>query len=432
MAKSIGIGIAGLGTVGAGVVRQLRRNRGLIHRQAGIAIRIVKVAELDKRRMDELRIPAKCRARSLDELVTDPEVQIVAEIIGGTGVAKDLTLKALRAGKHVVTANKALLAKHWQRLFGLAHKQGCAIGFESSVMAGVPVIRSLARGLAGNAVQSVLGILNGTTNYILTRMSECGDEFSAALAEAQRLGLCEANPSLDIDGHDPAQKLSILASIATGKWLPPAKILREGIRHIEQADIAEAREAFGYVLRPLAIFKVGKNGVEARVHPTFVPSRHPLANVSSEFNAALINTDTAGPIMLTGRGAGERPAASGVVSDIIALASALAADRGVPVPFAPSAEKLKVLPVDEVESKFYLRFTVIDKPGVLSTISGVLGKDNVSIATCHQPLRSRTGSVPIVMVTHKAREGNIRQALARIDRRRKIVRHSTVAIRIEE
>jgi len=433
MAKAINLGIAGLGTVGAGVVRQLRRNRGIIRRQAGVDIRIALVAELDKRRMDALRIPQARRARDMQELVNRPDIQIVVELIGGTGAAKTVVMKALASGKHVVTANKALLAKEWRRVFTLAHKHRCAVGFESSVMAGVPVIRGLAAGLAGNAVQSVFGILNGTSNYILSGMAESGSDFRSVLAEAQRLGLCEADASLDIEGHDAAQKLAILASIATGKWLPPGRVFREGIAHIERADIVEARDEFDYVLRPLAICKSGKDGVEARVHPTFVPATHPLATVGSEFNAALINTDTAGPITLMGKGAGQGPAASGVVSDIIALARALRGEDGrVPESPEPPTEMLSVLPMESVESKFYLRFSVIDKPGVLSSISGVLGANNVSIASCHQRGRSKTGSVAIVMVTHEAREGDVRKALRRINRKRKIVKRRTVAIRIEE
>ena len=376
MAGAIKIGLAGLGTVGAGVVRALRRNRALVTEQAGGPIEIARVAERDASRFRALRIPAACRTGDTGALIDDPEIRIVVELIGGTGVAKDVALGALRAGKHLVTANKALLAKHWRQVFSLAHKQGCAVGFESSVMAGVPVVRSLERGLAGNAVASVLGILNGTTNFVLTRMAERGEEFPAALAEARRRGMCEADARLDTDGYDAAQKLSILASIALGRWLPPGRVFREGIGHIEQADIVEARDQFGYVLRPLAIFKAHADGVEARVHPTLVPRTHPLATVAHEFNAVLINGDASGPITLMGKGAGEGPAASGVVGDIIEIARALTRHEGggVPASFKPGGGTARVIPVADLTSKFYVRFSVIDEPGVLSLISGVLGK----------------------------------------------------------
>jgi len=434
MVQEIGIGIAGLGTVGGGVVEMLRRTRPLIRSVVGADIVIRRVAELDERRLRALRIGRNIRAGSLEELARDPDVRIVVELIGGTSAAHSLVASALRAGKHVVTANKALIATRWRSILSLAIRKGCAVGFEASVMAGVPVIRALEQGLAGNRIRSILGILNGTSNFIVTRMSERGEEFAQSLSEARKRGLCEAEASLDVDGHDAAQKLSILGSIALGKWLPPALVFREGIRGLEHYDLSEAREEFGYVLRPLAILKVRDEGVEARVHPTFVPAEHPLAAVSDEFNAALIDCDAAGPIMLTGKGAGADPAASGVVSDLIALARAVAGhERGLPpLPRAPAPGTPAVVPIAEVENKFYLRFSVIDKPGVLSYISGVLGRNGVSIAGCYQRGRSMRGSVPVVMVTHEAREGNVRRALAQIDRARSIVKRKTVAIRIEE
>jgi homoserine dehydrogenase len=301
-------------------------------------------------------------------------------------------------------------------------------------MAGVPVIRTLQEGLAGNHISSLLGILNGTSNFILTRMANRGVEFKRALDEARRKGLAEANASLDIDGYDAAQKLSILGSIALGKWVPPTDVHREGIGHIERADLEAARSQFGYVLRPLAIFKNRGDAVEARVHPTFVPEAHPLASVENEFNALLIHSDTAGPVTLAGKGAGERPAASGVISDIISLARAIhrGGDRGAAVPLQPGADRARVAPLSDVETKFYLHFSVVDRPGVLSFISGVLGKNLVSIATMHQRDRSEQGAVPVIMVTHEAREGAVRKALAVIDAATSIAKRKTVAIRIEE
>lgn len=433
-AQRVKIGIVGLGVVGMGVARALRRNRAVIRARAGAGVDVRWAAEVDRKRLAASGLPPECCTGDYRAVLSDPEVQIVVEVVGGTGVAREVVLGALRAGKHVVTANKALLAKHWPEVFTLAHERGCAVGFEASVMAGVPVIRGLQEGLAGNAVQSLFGILNGTTNFVLTRMAR-GLEFDAALAEAREKGLAEADASLDIDGHDAAQKLAILGSISTGKWLPPSDVAREGIGHVERYDIAEAREQFGYALRLLAVFKDRGDRVEARVHPTFVPLSHPLAAVENEFNALLVNGDTAGPITFSGRGAGERPAASGVVSDIVNIARSLhqSGGRMTYVPMRPSAERALVIPLDEVQSKFYLRFSVVDRPRVLAFLAGALGERDVSIATCHQRGRSETGgAVPVVVVTHAARGGAIREALAEIDGRADFVKRKTVAIRIEE
>ena len=430
----IGIGVIGLGTVGASVVRVLRRNRALVRERCGVGVEVRRAVDLDRKRLRAVGLAPKCLGSDFHAVLADPEVQIVVELIGGVGAAREVVLGALRAGKHVVTANKALLAAHWQEIFSLAQERRCAVGFEASVMAGVPVIRSIEEGLAGNVIPSLLGILNGTSNFILTRMASRGMEFSRALGEARRNGLCEANASLDIDGHDAAQKLAILGSLAMGKWLPPAEVHREGIGGIEREHLVEAQEQFGYVLRPLAIFKHAGARVEARVHPTFVPKAHPLASVEDEFNAILITAETAGSVLLVGKGAGAKPAASGVISDVIGLARAIhqGGHEGMLVPLRPTRERVRVAPIEEVESKFYLRFSVIDRPGVLSYITGVLGKNHVSIATCHQRGRSEHGAVPVIIITHRAREGAVRKALAETDSATRIVKRKTIAIRIEE
>lgn len=431
---SIKIGVVGLGTVGAGVVKALRRNRSVVRDRCGVDVEVRRVADIDAKKLKAVKLPERCLTRDYADIIADPEIQIVVELIGGTSAARKLATGALRAGKHLVLANKALLATHWREIFTLAHKQRCAIGFEASVMAGVPVIRTIEEALAGNKIKSMLAILNGTSNFILTRIAKRGMEFRRALDEARRRGLCEANASLDIDGHDAAQKLSILASIALGKWLPPAWVYREGIGHVERWDVVEARDGFGYVIRPLAIFKAHGGTAEARVHPTLVPANHPLAAIENEFNAIHITADTAGPITLAGKGAGEKPAASGVISDVIGLARAIhqKGDDAALVPLPPVSEKVRATPMTQVESKFYLRFTVVDRPGVLSFITGELGRQKVSIASCHQRGRSASGSVPVVMITHHAREGAVRKALANVDTARRIVKRKTVAIRIEE
>jgi len=432
--EEIKIAVVGLGTVGAGVVKALRRNRRVVRARCGADVAVRYAVDVDRKRLRATPLPKRCQAADYRVALDDPEIQIVVELIGGTTAALDLIVSALKAGKHVVTANKALLAKHWRRIFSLAHKRCCAIGYESSVMAGVPVIRALQEGLAGNSVSSLFGILNGTSNFVLTRMENERVEFKPALAEARRRGFCEADASLDIDGDDAAQKLSILGSIALRTWLPPSKICREGIGHLERLDLDEAREQFGYAIRPLAILKRTPGAVEARVHPTLVPLSHPLAAVEEEFNAVLINADTAGAVMLTGRGAGEKPAASGVISDIVSLSRAIRQGGGgsALAPLRPVAEKLVITPAQDVESKFYLRFSVVDRPNVLSYIAGALGKQGVSIDRCHQRGRSEKGAVPVFMITHCAREGAVRRALAEIDSARRIIRRKTVAIRIEE
>ena len=431
---SVKIGVIGLGTVGGGVVSALRRNRAEVRARCGVDVEVSRVADLDRSRLQGIRLPDRSLTQDYKDVLNDPDVRVVVELVGGTGVARKVVLGALGAGKHVVTANKALLASSWAEIFALAHKNGRGVGFEASVMAGVPIIHTLEVGLAGNKIRSIHGILNGTSNFVLTRMDNRGVEMDRAIEEARKRGLCEADHSLDTEGHDAQQKLSILASIALGKWLPPDDIAREGIGHVEKQDLSEAREQYGYALRPLAIYKNIGGRIEARVHPTFIALDHPLAGIENEFNAALIQADTAGPVTIAGKGAGEKPAASGVISDIISLARAISerGDQGIVVPRPPDGRRIRITPLAEVESKYYLRFSVVDRPGVLSFISGALGKHGVSIATCHQRGRSESGTVSIFMTTHHARDGALRKALAAIDRRAAIVKRSTVAIRIEE
>lgn len=431
---SIKIGVVGLGTVGGGVVSALRRNRAVVRARCGVDVEVRRVADIDENRLKATKLPKKCLTRDYHDIVNDPQIHVVVELIGGTGIARKVLIEALNAGKHVVTANKALVATYWEELFSLAHRQKRGIGFEASVMAGVPVIRTLAEGLAGNNIRSIHAILNGTSNFILTRMDSRGMDMKRAIEEARKRGLCEADHSLDTEGYDAQQKLSILASIATGKWLPPSDISREGIGRIEKQDLTEARDQFGYVLRPLAIFKRISGRTEARVHPTFIPLDHPLANIENEHNAALIEADTAGPVTIAGKGAGDKPAASGVISDIIALARDIwqRGHDGILVPHSPDGGRLSVAPAEEISSKFYLRFSVVDRPGVLAFIAGGLGNSGVSIATCYQRGRSEKGNVSIFMTTHQAKVGSLRKALAEIDKTRNLIKRPTLAIHIED
>jgi len=428
----VGIGVVGCGVVGSGVVRMLRRKRAAIRRQVGVDLEVRRIAEKDPRRVRDLSIPRALIAADMRAVLDDPEVSIVVELIGGRTAARECVLGALSRGKHVVTANKALLSAHWGEVFSLAERNAAAVRFEASVMAGVPIIRSLHEGLAGNAVNAMMGILNGTTNFILTRMAERGVEFPRAVEEARRRGLCEADPTLDVDGFDAAHKLSILASLASGRWLPPERIPTEGIRHVERDDLVAGREQFGCVLKLLAVYKRHGACAEARVHPAFIPADHPLAAVRHEFNAMYLSADAAGNVMLYGKGAGQMPAASGVVSDVLDLARSLACAAAPPVGVPARADDpLELIPPDRVAGRYYVRFTTVDRPGVLSAIAGALGRHGVSIASCHQRGRSDQGPVAIVMTTHAARESDFRAAISEIDAMRAIVRKKTVAIRIE-
>jgi len=432
--NTVGVGIVGYGVVGNGVVKLLRRKRAAIRRQAGVDIEIRRIAEREPARCRTSSVPSALFTPNMQDILDDPDIRIVVELIGGKTSARQIVTGALSRGKHVVTANKALLAARWGEIFSLVERTGATIRFESSVMAGVPVIRSLHEGLAGNNVTAFMGILNGTTNFILTRMEQRGVEFQKAVEEARKRGLCEADPALDVDGHDAADKLSILGSLASGQWLPPENIYTEGIRHLAHDDLAFGREQFGCDLKLLAVYKRRGSRAEARVHPTFIPGDHPLAAVRNEFNALYLQNDTAGPVMLYGKGAGQLPAASGVIADIIAqariVAGRAAGDLRPPV---NSSRSLVVVPMEEISSSFYLRFSTVDRPGVLSRIAGALGEHKVSIQSVHQRGRPDAhGVVAIVMATHTTREGDLRAAIRKIDAWKSIVRKKTVAIRIED
>ena len=431
--NTVKIGIVGCGVVGSGVVKILRRKRAAIRRRTGADVELGRIAEKDPSRITDRAIPRSLVTTDMRDILEDPDIRIVVELIGGKTAARELVFGALNRGKSVVTANKALLSERWNEVFGLARATGARIQFESSVMAGVPIIRSLHEGLAGNTVRSIMGILNGTTNFILTRMSERGVEFPRGLDEARKRGLCEADPSLDVDGFDAAHKLSILGSLASGRWIPPDAIHTEGIRHIERCDVITGLQEFGCDLKLMAIYKRRGAGVEALVHPCFIPTDHPLAAVRNEFNAIYMDCDAAGPVMLYGKGAGQMPAASGVVSDIIALAQSVQSGAVVRrLPAGIEEKPLDPIPIAEIERRYYLRFTTVDRPGVLSAITGALGKRMVSLASCYQRAQSAKGPVHIVMETHTSREGALRQAIREIDAMKSIVKKKTVVIRIED
>ncbi|MFH1784472.1 MAG: homoserine dehydrogenase [bacterium] len=429
----VNIAIIGFGTVGAGAVKILSHNLARIQERVGAKVVIKKICDQDITTPRGVKVNPALFTTRISDVLNDPSIDMVVELIGGDVQAKKIIMGAIAKGKHVVTANKAVLAKNWGAIFSAARKKKVHVYFEASVGGGIPVLQALNEGLAANRIESIFGILNGTTNYILTRMTKAGKTFSQALKEAQREGFAEKDPTLDIEGIDTSQKLSILASIAFDSWLKPSSVYCEGITNIDHEDIKYGKEEFSYVLKLLGIIKMIKGKVEARVHPTFVSQDHLLTSVDNEFNAVYIRGDAVGQTMYYGKGAGQMAAASAVVSDIIYLARHIANKTAGKVPYVHynSKKHIAVSNINSIQTKYYLRFTTLDKPGVLSRISGILGKHGVSIASCYQKERAVSREVPIIMVTHKAKEGDVRKALKQIDHLPAIKAKSKL-IRIEE
>jgi homoserine dehydrogenase len=432
--ERVAVGLLGLGTVGSGVVRLLSAHGGLVARRAGRPIDVQWAVVRDPAKPRNCPLPGVRLLTDARRALEDPEVQIVVETMGGIEPTLRIVLEALAAGKDVVTANKALLAEHGEEIFRAAGKAGLAVGFEASVGGGVPIIRTLREALAGDRQRTVYGIVNGTCNSILSTMSERGTEFAEALAEAQRLGLAEADAALDIEGHDAAHKLCLLVTLAFGVLLKPAQVYTEGIRHVTQGDITYARE-LGYAIKLLAIAKDDDGAIEARVHPTMIPMRHLLAVVSGAFNAIYIHGEALGSTMYFGAGAGQMPTATAVMADILEIArhrvagaGARAHALGYPVAWIKRA---RVKPMDDVICEYYLRFIARDEPGVLGAIASVLGRNQISIASVIQQGRGVETTVPVIMRTHEARERDLKRALGAI-RRLRMVKAAPAFIRIEE
>lgn len=427
--KTINVGILGLGTVGSGVVKLLTEHAALLDRRVGGALRIRKIAEPGTPRIP---VDPKLLTKDAMEVINDPQVDIVVELIGGTTVAKTMCLEAVGKGKHLVTANKALLAEHGLEIYQAAAAKRVDLGFEASVCGAIPIIRSVREGLVANSIQSIMGIVNGTTNYILTKMSETGQPFADVLAEAQAKGYAEADPTLDVDGFDAAHKLQILASLAYGGYIRYADIYIEGIRKVEPVDIAFARE-LGCRIKLLAIAKDDQGELEVRVHPTMIPETHLLASVGGVYNAVHIRGDSAGSLMFSGRGAGQMPTASSVVADIVEIAHNIIFHRPSRASLLPTAAiggEAVIKPMERIRSRYYLRVMAVDKPGVLSAVAGVLGENEISIASMLQKGRAEQAAVPIVMLTHEALEGDMRRALKSINQL-EVVAAETVCIRVE-
>ncbi|MCI0454403.1 MAG: homoserine dehydrogenase [Candidatus Dadabacteria bacterium] len=431
----INVGLIGAGTVGSGVIRVLNENRGIIEERLGARIEIKRIADIDLERKRPVEIPRALFTTNAWEVIEDRSIPIVIELIGGTTVAKDLILGAMRNKKHVVTANKALLALHGREIFEAASEEGVEIGFEASVAGGIPIIRVIREGYVANRILSIYGIINGTSNYILSKMSEDGREFNEVLNQAQDEGYAEADPSLDIDGVDAAHKLSILIMLSFGTLIDFGKIHVEGIRNITPLDISFADE-FGYKIKLLAIAKGESGGIEARVHPTLVEKGTPLADVSGAFNAIYIIGDAVGPNMLYGMGAGMMPTASAVVSDIVQIARNIIAHESsyssLPKSFQQRNSTLsRLVPMSKIATKYYLRFQVEDRPGVLGKIAGSLGKNNISIESVIQKGRHIGGEVPVVIMTHEAKERDLMSALEEINKF-PVIKGNSVFIRIED
>ena len=432
--SKINVGIIGYGTVGAGTVEILLQNQSIISNRVGAEIAVKKIADLDINSDRGVSVEPGILTTEAMEVINDPEIRIVVELIGGTDRAKEYILKSMEKGKHVVTANKALLAEYGKEIYRAAEKNGISIAFEASVGGGIPIIRSLKEGLSANRINTIMGILNGTSNYILTRMTQKGLPYEQAVQEAVDLGYAEDPPTLDVDGTDAAHKLAILISIAFGAPVPFNSIYREGIDRLTPEDIQFANE-FGYRLKLLAISRNLGEKIEARVHPAMIPMDHIMANVNEAYNAIYLEGDFVGPNLYYGLGAGRRPTGSAVVSDIICLARQIRQEANNLIPplahTRPQEHDVSIQPMEELNTAYYFRFSAIDEPGVLSKISGVLGDHQISISSVIQKGRETNGSVPVVILTHKARELSVLKALSLMEKL-DVLTDKTMTIRVEE
>jgi homoserine dehydrogenase len=437
MKSQIGIGLVGFGTVGTGVVKILAQSAALIQRRVGVPVKLVRVADLDIARDRGVAVAPALLTTDVRVLLDDPAVDIVLELMGGYDAAKRVILDAMAKGKSVVTANKALLAVHGEELYEAAARHGVDLRFEASVGGGIPVIRALTEGLAANTVLSLYGIINGTSNYILSRMTREGHGFQEVLAEAQRAGYAEADPTFDVAGTDSAHKLAIMVSLAYGTPVNFKDLYTEGITRLTPLDIAYAKE-FGYTIKLLGIAKLlkgdGDGEIEARVHPTMIPSGSPVAQVEGVYNAIQLVGDAVKDVVLYGQGAGSMPTGSAVVSDIMDIARNLlsgASGRVPPASFQRDQRRpLRLRPIEDITSLYYLRFMVLDRPGVLSQIAGVLGHHGISISSVLQKGREEGQTVPVVIMTHTATERHVQAALREIDRMA-FISEPTTLIRVE-
>jgi len=429
--KTINVGLIGFGTVGSGTAEVLHKQAARLEQRTGHLIRLKTVADLYVESLPAHLGEVKL-TKDVEDIFNDPEIDIVIELIGGIEPAKTFILKAIAAGKHVVTANKALVSQHGMEIFNAAAAKGVEVGFEASVGGGIPVIKALKEGLVANNIMSIMGIMNGTGNYILNKMTDEGAPFDEVLAEAQAIGYAEADSTYDVEGIDTAHKLVILMTMAYGMHVKLEDISTEGITSIEPIDIEFARE-FGYRIKLLAISVNHGDHVEARVHPTMVPERHMLANIGGAYNGIHFNGDMVGNVLLYGLGAGKMPTGSAVAADVVDIARNIVNDSVNRVPsLSYRPENIvpgQITPMAELRCPYYFRISASDEPGVLSTLSGILGKNGISIESVIQKSRKKGGSVPVVILTYEASESSVKKALAEIDSL-SICRAKTVKIRI--
>jgi homoserine dehydrogenase len=433
--QQVNLGMIGGGTVGSGVFHALHRNGSLMASRIGVKINVRNVAV---KAFDEPRpypIPQSIMTIDWQSVVNDPEVNIVTELVGGTGLARTIILAALKLGKPVITANKALLSEHGEELFAAAQSHGTNLYYEASVCGGIPIIKSLREGFVGNRITHLYGIVNGTCNYILTRMKLEGADFDTVLKDAQKQGYAETPPDLDIDGWDSQHKIGILASLAHGFWVSPKSIPVEGIRPVNSLDIKFA-EQLGYTIKLLGIIKkVGAKGgsrIQVSVYPALIPNSHVMASVNHVFNAVFVRGDVVGDTLFYGRGAGKDATASAVLSDVAdaALDLKFGAKRRVP-PFVPHERDGAVVPIQDVISQYFVRLTVVDKPGVLATISAIFGESNIGISSVFQPEGHEGESVPLIFMLHYAPDGAVTKALDLIGTL-PAVKAKPVMIRVED
>ena len=423
--EKIKIGIIGLGTVGSSVVKVLRKNSSLIEKKSGVKIEILKAADIRNKKS----VAGAAYTKNALDVISDPDISIIVETMGGVNPAKKYVLAAIKNGKHVVTSNKELIAKHGKEIIDAARKSGVHVLFEGAVCGGIPIITPIRESLAANNINEISGIVNGTTNYILTKMTKEGMSFGAALKEAQKKGYAEADPKMDIDGSDAAYKAAILAYVSSGSFVDPSKVYREGIANVAAEDIEYAKE-IGYVIKLLAIVKISGGELEVRVHPTLVEQNHPLAQVNDNFNAVFVKTDAMGDAMFYGKGAGGLPTASSVLADVIDIAKKIAccSDCCPMPPYYPPAKILKIKDIGNIRSRYYIRLEAPDRPGVLAGISGVFSKKHVSIQEVVQR-ESKGSTAQIVIILHENKEKDIQEAL-KIIAKLKIVKKIRSVIRV--
>ena len=432
--KQIDVGLLGCGTVGTGVAKLLIDSSEVIGARLGATLNLKWVADIDIETDRGIQFDEGVLTTDANSVVNDPNIDVIIEMIGGEGIAKELILKAIENGKQVITANKALLASQGNALFKAAAEKGVDLAFEAAIGGCMPIIKAMRESLVANRIQSMIGILNGTCNYILTKITEERSAFGDALTEAQTRGYAEADPTLDVGGIDTAHKIAILTALAYGMEINLPEVYIEGITKITPLDV-EFAEHFGYRIKLLAISKNHGDKIEARVHPTMIPFGNLLSNVSGTVNAVMVSGDAVGDIMLYGRGAGMMPTASAVISDVVDIARNLMAETTRRIPALSfqrnHIQSIKIMSMDEIVTHYYFRFAALDRPGVLSKISGVLGNHDISIQSVQQKGRKTDGSVPVVMVSHLAKEVDVQKALAEIYNL-DVVSDKPVLIRIED